>query len=375
MDELWIRTFTSFMFKVKGKSAMETAVADVMAYWARKLNAQKIKVILDCTGVDVNTKPSRGFTALQWAVLENSPETVSFLLRAGAKQTEVIDLVMDPDDETKECGRHVLGLLLAAGALLEEDDDLHEVFLLDSLTHGDFAAAALLLAAGASLECALRRHVDDIPMLCALGKHRKIAAKELELVGFGEVRERLLEICVGLHDADLPTPILTLIVEFACEPFASRLPYHYLWDSVVTIRHFRVRRHAPAPQHADRLANCRRNQDQFLAREKEALGEKNNRALEMLTREDFAGATPLLRELLEVLRTALDERCTCTLVTKFNLAWALFHTGCLEEAKALYLDILQPDDYAYHNDNARLSILTRARQRLRIVEAEISKRH
>ncbi len=380
MYEFWYRTIAFLMCKFSGK----TAIANSVVYFARKSNADMIKVILDSSDVDVNTEPTRGLTALHWAVIRNSSATVSFLLRAGATPTkEALDIAIQDEDEDEDedekkdhCRRHVLGLLLAAGVSREDDDELLESCLVYALICDNYTAAALLLAAGAPWEIPSLHRFTDSAMVCALATHRTIAAKELELVGFGEIRDRLLEICVGLHDADLPTPILTLIVEFACEPFASRLPYHYLWDSVVAIRHFRMRRHAPAPQHGDLLARCRKTQDRGLARAKEALEEKHSRAIAMMKQGNFAEAIPLLREVLEVRTIALGERCTGTLATKVNFASSLFSTGCLEEAKALYTEVLQPDAVnIWHDDDSRPVVLSKARRFLDLVLADISKRH
>ena len=67
------------------------------------------------------------------------------------------------------------------------------------------------------------------------------AKKQIEMAGFAAIRSRVLEICVALQTMYLPAPQLIEIVTASCEPFASQLPYHYLWDAVVLIKHFHER--------------------------------------------------------------------------------------------------------------------------------------
>jgi hypothetical protein len=72
-------------------------------------------------------------------------------------------------------------------------------------------------------------------MACQRGllsvSHPTIAAKELQLAGFVPCRRRAFEICVGLHDLELPAPLLIAIVQIDCEPFSLPLPYHLFWRS------------------------------------------------------------------------------------------------------------------------------------------------
>jgi ankyrin repeat protein len=74
-----------------------------------------------------------------------------------------------------------------------------------------------------------------------IGTGYTISKKNIELVGFNAICERAGTICIAMQKLNLPTPLLTEIIEEACIPFAKRLPYHYLWDLVVVVKHFHDR--------------------------------------------------------------------------------------------------------------------------------------
>ena len=67
------------------------------------------------------------------------------------------------------------------------------------------------------------------------------AKKSIALAGFTAIRERALDICVGMQPLELPAPQQIEILAHACEPFARLLPYHYLWDLAVRVKHFHER--------------------------------------------------------------------------------------------------------------------------------------
>ena len=85
--------------------------------------------------------------------------------------------------------------------------------------------------------------IDEISPAELEALHATIPAakKQIEMAGFAAIRDRVLEICVALQTRELPAPQLIEIVTHECEPFAAHLPYHYLWDAVVLIKHFHDR--------------------------------------------------------------------------------------------------------------------------------------
>jgi hypothetical protein len=68
-----------------------------------------------------------------------------------------------------------------------------------------------------------------------------VAKKRIELAGFAAIRARVLEISNAMQQLEIPAPQLIEIVTAACAPFAAQLPYHYLWDAVVLVKHYHSR--------------------------------------------------------------------------------------------------------------------------------------
>jgi hypothetical protein len=138
----------------------------------------------------------------------------------------------------RSCDTNNLSLLLAAGAATA------------GVSAVDYSEdnMSLMLAAGVvwtdhEIEQAFRRQacfrVDPKRVLAKIRSQVPAAKKRIELVGFAAIRTRVLEICIALQDMEMPAPQLIEIVTHACAPFAARLPYHYLWDAVVLVKHFR----------------------------------------------------------------------------------------------------------------------------------------
>jgi hypothetical protein len=110
-------------------------------------------------------------------------------------------------------------------------------------------AMSLLLAGGAAWSAwqilvdwpMLAYDDEDWPVITAITQSEVplAAKKRIERAGFGAIRARVLEICIALQQLEIPAPQLIEIVTQECEPFAARLPYHYLWDAVVLVKHFR----------------------------------------------------------------------------------------------------------------------------------------
>jgi hypothetical protein len=131
------------------------------------------------------------------------------LLAAGAATTDV---------SAVDCGALVMPLMVAGGAVWTEHELRHA---LSQRAH----------------------NVNDPERAFAEIQIQVPAAKKrIEKFGFAAIRARVLEICVALQDIAMPAPQLIEIVTHACAPFAAQLPYHYLWDAVVLVKHFRDRK-------------------------------------------------------------------------------------------------------------------------------------
>jgi hypothetical protein len=107
---------------------------------------------------------------------------------------------------------------------------------------------SLMLAAGVTwtdheIEQSLNQRVrTGERALAEIRSQVPAAKKRIERAGFAAICARVLEICIALQDMEMPAPQLIEIVTHTCTPFAAQLPYHYLWDAVVLVKHFRSRK-------------------------------------------------------------------------------------------------------------------------------------
>jgi tetratricopeptide (TPR) repeat protein len=207
-------------------------------------------------GADANFYNKRlKATALCFAIVQRSHELVFELLRAGAD----VDLLLPSGARplSAAVGTHdadMVALLLAAGADPNlattcqqfDDDDEPTTPLFDAVRLGLFEIGHLLVSSGAVWSARLTTWVSDHAEVWLAHLANAAAAKrEVDLLGFQLVRPRALQIACGLQQAELPAPILALVIECACEPFAANLPYHFLWDTVVAVKHFHTRPRVP----------------------------------------------------------------------------------------------------------------------------------
>jgi hypothetical protein len=88
--------------------------------------------------------------------------------------------------------------------------------------------AALLLAAGAHKgRCQFDPSAEEIA-----DARRRIARDRVDLI-----RARAFEVCVALEALELPALLMCEILEFACAPFASCVPFHHKWNIVIAVKH------------------------------------------------------------------------------------------------------------------------------------------
>jgi hypothetical protein len=176
-----------------GKTALWLASSDFQQ------DAHEAATALICAGADFHFQCG-GVTLLRSVAMSGDTENLSLLLAAGAATAGVS--AVDCRD------RDTMTLMLACGVALTD----HEI--------------------EQKLSCSERAVAEIRSQVPA-------AKKEIELVGFTAIRARVLEICIALQDMQLPAPQLIEIVTHTCTPFAAQLPYHYLWDAVVLVKHFR----------------------------------------------------------------------------------------------------------------------------------------
>jgi hypothetical protein len=192
-----------------------------------------VRMLLDA-GVDLNAIDHEARPPLFVAIEQHHDHALfAQLLMAGADVSRFCD------------GKTVLHvtetsdwpLLLAAGAdpsalsLASRRRGPARSPMMLAVSRADRIGVLLLVAAGAPRTdlCEL-----DAPGIAA-------AKKAIHLAGFHAIRARMFEICVALQDLELPAPLLTEIAECACAPFASQLPYHFLWDVAVCVKRTHAR--------------------------------------------------------------------------------------------------------------------------------------
>jgi hypothetical protein len=150
---------------------------------------------LICAGADVDIQWNGESLLRSVAQRWRSADNVLLLLAAGATTAGVTALDC--------CDRNVMALMMAAGAVWTELE----------IERGEDPRSF------------------DVPT----------AKKRIEQFGFAAIRSRVLEICIALQSLEIPAPQLIEIVTQACAPFAAQLPYHYLWDAVVLVKHYHRR--------------------------------------------------------------------------------------------------------------------------------------
>lgn len=218
-------------------------------------NAAIARLLLE-HGADTNTPNMLGQLPLLAAVETANEALVGLLLAHGAHIDESSPFRSPTSIATSKRMWPVMLLLVRAGAdaagpiaaafgegaskhdfafnAICEATDLQRV-LANFASVGNAKGVATMLAAGADAASVTRTHHHVAWLLAAASPAAK---KAIELAGFAMMRPRMLEICVALQELDLPAPLLIEIATASCEPFASRLPFHYLWDLAVKVKHF-----------------------------------------------------------------------------------------------------------------------------------------
>jgi hypothetical protein len=143
-------------------------------------------------------------------------------------------------------GTNIIGLLINCGVDIKyknKDKSPLSIAVKLTINHYRFRneQVPILLAAGSDhtgIDIKIKKNIVKI----SLGeKSLKFPKKEIELAGFNAIRKRAGTICIAIQDLDLPAPQTIEIIVQACVPFAENLPYHYLWDLVVMVKHFHDR--------------------------------------------------------------------------------------------------------------------------------------
>jgi hypothetical protein len=67
------------------------------------------------------------------------------------------------------------------------------------------------------------------------------ARREIAKARLDFVRERALQVCIGLQSLELSALQMCEIMLFACGPIAPMIPFHLWWKIATTVKHFRMK--------------------------------------------------------------------------------------------------------------------------------------
>jgi hypothetical protein len=139
----------------------------------------------------------------------------------------------------------VLTYLIQFGADFNKSWDLFSSPLQIAVYNKNQLAVSLLFAAGADSLVVTndRKTLFNLATEVRWTGAFETATSErtVQLAGFGAIRARATEICVALQDLELDATRLSEIVIQSCTPFAERLEFHFIWDLVTTVKHFKER--------------------------------------------------------------------------------------------------------------------------------------
>jgi ankyrin repeat protein len=183
--------------------------------------AREAATALICAGADVDFQWN-GVSLLR-SVAESSADNVLLLLAAGAATVGV--------SAVDCCDRDVMALMMAGGVVWNELEIEQAIrrFGEDSDDGND------------SDDSDDNRDERFMETLAEILSQVPAGKKRIEQAGFAAIRARVLEISNAMQQLEIPAPQLIEIVTEACVPFAAQLPYHYLWDAVVLVKHYHIR--------------------------------------------------------------------------------------------------------------------------------------
>jgi ankyrin repeat protein len=246
-----------------GKTILNDAISN---------NDLKTVILLIENGVDVNLADDLGFKPLHRAMLNytlgksNTMTLIKFLIENGVDINQITlngktffyDAIIMNMDET------IIKYFIKKGANVNLVDHCGINSLMYCLVNGIHRYLPILLAAGAEntnvnitfpeidiVQLNFKYHFNMKTLL--------LQKKEIDMAGFKAIMDRAGTICIAMQDLDLPAPQMIEIIVQECVPFAENLPYHYLWDLVVTVKHFHDRHVKELKKYFDdRLSKARR---------------------------------------------------------------------------------------------------------------------
>lgn len=231
----------------------------------------------DVCGIDVDARNSLGCTSLHLAAANDCGDQSRWLIDAGADIDAVADDGHTPLHDSVDSADIVsMVYLLAAGAnvhaktvagetvcfyLAARCDEYDDDNAFDELDGGDYIVPMMyaLMAAGADVDAPNQSGVTARQLLARRGlalsdsaelarTWRIIAEERLNFV-----RDRALQVCVGLAALRIDALQMCEILVHACGPVAPHVAFHQWWNIATVVKHKHFRKQE---------ANCSRQENQ-----------------------------------------------------------------------------------------------------------------
>jgi ankyrin repeat protein len=215
-------------------------------------NCKVLDALIDLAGVNVNARDRRGFTPCHYAIMSQDIGALRILLEYGA-EIDLVDLRVNVAPLHSAClcmdsgNAPVVEFLLAAGANVHLVNKRGETACHAAALHDmEQSLVCLLVAAGADLDRPDNSGVTPRQLIarstCSFpttdevdAARRRIARRRLDFV-----RERALQVCIGLQPLDLDALRLCEIMLHSCGALAKCVPFHQFWAIAVKVKHFRA---------------------------------------------------------------------------------------------------------------------------------------
>jgi ankyrin repeat protein len=196
-----------------------------------------IRMLVDDCKVDLEARDSKGWTCIHFASrMDNA--TLSWLINAGA-------------DIDSKCDRGATALhrvrddacaisLLAGGADVYIRDLLGLTALESAIIGQKNSDIINVLLASSGSNSNMFYFATNVPINIEIDNGRvEKARKRIAKAHLDFVRQRALQVCIGLSSLNLDALRTCEILVHACGPVARFVPFHQWWKIATTIKHFR----------------------------------------------------------------------------------------------------------------------------------------
>jgi hypothetical protein len=202
----------------------------------RTSEAGVFDMLVNVCGIDLMARDRYGRTCFHSAASSGNDFAVRWLIAAGADVN-----VAASDGSTplhSVVGRSCVVLLVAGGADVcargnRGQTALHRVW-------NDMSTVHAFLAGGADLDAAndAGETIRQLFARCLVTiDPDTVDAARRDTARLAFVRERALEVCIGLRSHDLDALQVCEILQLACGPVASLIPFHMWWKIATAVKH------------------------------------------------------------------------------------------------------------------------------------------